>query len=308
MTLQQLQYLLALDNHRQFVQAADECGVAQPTLSAMISKLEKELDVQIFDRSKKPLEPTPLGLKIIQQARNILRESNKISELIDVETQTITGLLRIGIIPTLAPYLLPDFIQKFQKNYPQVQLKIKEQQTDQLLEQLMADELDLCIAATPLGHEDTYEIPLYYESFVAYMSPEHPASDQKISAKNMPKKGLWTLGRGHCLRDQVFNFCKTNDSAEATFQAGSIDTLIRIVDTNGGYTVIPTLHTKYLKPTQRKKLKTIDSPPAVREISIVIHKNYVREKLLNAVSDTIKDIIPDEMLNTKLKKYSIKLR
>ncbi len=308
MTLQQLEYLIALDTHRQFVSAADECGVSQPTLSMMISKLEKELDVSIFDRSKQPIEPTDLGVKIIEQARTILRESRKVEELIYAETHGLEGILRIGVIPTLAPYLIPEFIEKFVQKYPEVDLRILELQTDTLIDYLREDRLDMFIAATPLDEDHLYEIPLYYEKFVAYFSPNHPLSEDPLSSRSMPNEDLWILDQGHCLRDQVFNICNSDIQHHKTYLSGSIDTLIRIVDQNGGYTVIPELHTVFLSKEQKKNLRSIDFPPAVREVSLVIHRSYVREKLLNAVSDTIQSIIPEQMIDTKLKKYSIRLK
>ncbi len=308
MTLQQIEYILALDKHRQFVAAAEECEVTQPTLSMMISKLESELDVQIFDRSKKPLEPTELGERILQQARSIRRESRKISEIINSASDQMNGTLRLGVIPTLAPYLLPDFIHLFSTKCPEIDLHIQELETDTLIHELHNDHLDLCIAATPLDEEGLYEIPLYYEQFLAYFSPAHPLKDQTLSTENMPRENLWVLEQGHCLRDQVFNFCSKKTQQNQIFQAGSIDTLIRIVDRNGGYTIIPELHQQFLTAEQKKNLRNIDDPAPVREISLVLPRDFVREKLLNAVSETIQSIIPSHMIDTKLKKYSIRLK
>ncbi len=308
MTLQQIEYILALEKHRHFVNAAAECGVTQPTLSMMISKLEQELDVQIFDRTKQPIEPTEMGIKILQQAKSIRRETRKISEIIASAADSLEGQLRMGVIPTLAPYLLPKFIDQFTEKYTQIELHIQERPTDILVKDALDDKIDLFIAATPLEEDGLFEIPLYYEKFQAYFSPSHPLKDQKLNVKNMPSENLWVLDQGHCLRDQVFNFCKKEIPFNHIFQSGSIDTLIRIVDENGGYTIIPELHIPFLSTQQKKNLRIIDNPPPIREISMVIPQDFVREKLLNAISDTIKSVIPEHMIDHRLKKYRIRLK
>ena len=222
MNLQQLEYIVAVDQYRHFVRASKACGVTQPTLSMMIQKLEAELDITIFDRSKQPLEPTPMGEKIIQQAKASLREMNKIKELVEEETTTLSGSLKIGVIPTLAPYLIPQFIKIFNSNYPEIQLNITERNTNSLINALKYDEVDMFIAATPLEVNDFYEIPLYYEKFIAYFAEDHPLKDVPITADSIPQDNLWVLEEGHCLRDQIFNFCTTSMNYNHVFEAGSI--------------------------------------------------------------------------------------
>ncbi len=308
MKLSQLEYIIALDQHRHFVNAAEACGVTQPTLSMMISKLESELDIQIFDRTKHPIEPTSMGEKIIEQARKTLREVDKLPELIRSEQELMEGELRLGLIPTLSSYLLPKFIQDFTVNNPGLELKIFEMETDTLIHELEAERIDMFIAATPLDHPEFYEVPLYYEAFKAYFSSDHPDKNKKLSAKNLPTDNLWVLREGHCFRDQIMNFCKKKMNYNHSFEAGSVDSLVRIVDQNGGYTIIPELHLDLLDAEQKKNVRSIEGPPVNREISIVIKENFIREKMINTVADSIKKIIPDEMLNTKLKKHSIRLR
>ncbi len=307
MTLQQLEYIVALNKFRHFVNASEHCGVSQPTLSLMIRKLEQELDVTLFDRAKHPVEPTKMGKRIIEQAEVTLRSMKKITELVTSETGKLSGPLHIGVIPTLSPYLVPDFIQLFKEGYPQVELTISEMHTATLVKALEYEEIDMFIAATPLEEENFYEIPLYYEKFVAYFSANTPVTIPKLSATNMPNENLWVLEEGHCLRDQTFNFCKEAITYNQVFEAGSIETLIRIVDKNGGYSVIPELHLPFLSEQQRQNIQEIDSPPATREISVVIKKDFIKEQLINAVADTVKKIIPDSMLDTRLKKFAIKL-
>lgn len=307
MTIQQLRYIVTLNKFRHFAKASEHCGVSQPTLSLMIKKLEEELDVTIFDRGKQPIEPTVIGKRIIKQAENSLREMEKIEELVVDETKSLSGALRIGLIPTLAPYLVPNFIQKFKQNYKEIDLTISELQTSSLIEALKNEELDMFIAATPLEEDEFYEIPVYYEKFLAYFAASNPFKDIQLSANNMPQENLWVLQEGHCVRDQVFNFCQKDTQYNHIFEAGSIETLVRIVDRNAGYTVIPELHIDYLTQEQKQNVRDILNPPAVREISIVIKNNFIKERMINAVADTIKAIMPQKMLDERLKKFSIKL-
>ncbi|MGB0838164.1 MAG: LysR substrate-binding domain-containing protein [Flavobacteriaceae bacterium] len=308
MTINQLEYLCALNRFKHFGKAAKHCGVSQPTLSLMIKKVEQELEVELFDRSKHPLEITKIGSKIVEQAEASLRELNKIKELVQHQTATLDGPLHIGVIPTLAPYLIPELIFLFKKNYPEIQLTLTEMNTQTLIEALSKEEIDLFIAATPLEQEQFYEIPLYYERFVAYFPPNSPSLMLKeLSADSFPKDNLWVLEEGHCLRDQTFNFCKEDLSFNQVYEAGSIETLVKIVDKNGGYSIIPELHIPSLTKAQQKNIKAIDNPPAIREISIVIKKDFIREQMINAVADSIKKIIPEHMLDSRLKKFAIKL-
>jgi LysR family transcriptional regulator, hydrogen peroxide-inducible genes activator len=308
MTLQQLEYIVSVDQLRHFAKAAEECRVTQPTLSMMIQKLEDELGVKIFDRSRHPVEPTKTGENIIEKARYILLNTAKLKEYIRSEKDGLAGSLQLAVIPTVAPYLLPRFFPSFTGKYPDVELKVSEIRTDTIIEYLISGKIDAAILATPLHHGQILEIPLYYEKFVGYVSPSAPFyEDETISSQKMPLKDLWVLQEGHCLRNQVFNFCKDNTPRSFLYEAGSIDTLIRIVDTNGGYTVIPELHLPYLTAEQKKNVRPIVSPEAVREISLVIHPDFVREKILNAVAETVKGIIPEHMLDARLKKFAIRL-
>jgi LysR family hydrogen peroxide-inducible transcriptional activator len=219
----------------------------------------------------------------------------------------MSGTLKIGVIPTLAPYLVPEFIHLFKSKYRQVELIISEMRTASLIEALDKESIDMFIAATPLEQPEFYEIPLYYEKFLAYFSQDDPFRDTPLSASNMPPDNLWVLQEGHCVRNQIFNFCQTSMNYNHSFEAGSIETLVRIVDKNGGYSVIPELHLSFLNEEQKQNVREITYPPAVREISIVIKKNFIKERLINAVADTIKEIMPENMLDERLKKYSIRL-
>lgn len=308
MTLQQLEYVLALEKTRHFVRAAELCGVTQPTLSAMIQKLEDELDCKIFDRSRQPIETTEIGKQIIRQAQVIIYQANQLKESVKVEKNTLSGTLNLAIIPTIAPYLLPQFIASFKKSYPDISLKVSEMHTETIIEKLRIAEIDMAILSTPLEDPKILEVPLYYEKFIAYISPSEPIYERKeLSANDMPLDRLWVLEEGHCLRNQVFNFCIEKPVHSSTYEAGSIDTLVKIVDINGGYTVIPELHIELLNEIQKLNLREIVKPEATREISVVIRHDFVREGVLNAVAECIKQIIPAHMLDARLKKFAIKL-
>lgn len=308
MTLQQLEYILALDQTRHFVRAAEKCGVTQPTLSAMIQKLEDELDCKIFDRSQHPLVPTEVGRKIIQQAQVVLYNVNQLKEGIQSVKDSKTGSLSLAMIPTVAPYLLPDFISNFRIDYPEINLKVSEMQTEIVLEKLHSAEIDMAILSTPLNDPKILEVPLYYEKFIAYVSPlESIYNVNQMISHDLPLDNLWMLEEGHCLRSQVFNFCDTKKEMSSMYEAGSIDTLIKIVDRNGGYTVIPELHLQLLNLSQQNNVRELVDPEVNREISLIIRHDYVKEGMMNAVADTVKKIIPMHMLDARLKKFAIRL-
>lgn len=307
MTIQQLEYICALAHHRHFVKAATACNVTQPTLSMMIQKLEDELGIMIFDRGNHPITITSIGEKIISQAKTTLNELHRIAELAGSETKQVAGDLRIGVIPTVAPYLVPKLIMQFRNSYPQVSLSVKEMTTRSIITYLLQSDLDMAILATPLAHQDILEIPLYYEKFVAYFSTSYLDQNLPLRATDLPLEHIWVLQEGHCLRTQVFNFCHNPNMENREYEAGSIDTLVKIVDQNGGYSVIPELHIEFLNEEQRKHVRQIDNPPAVREISIVIKKNYVREGMINAVVNIVKQLIPPHMIDERLKKFAVKL-
>lgn len=308
MTLQQLEYILALDKTRHFVRAAELCGVTQPTLSAMVQKLEDELDCKIFDRSAHPLAPTEVGQQILNQAQIVLFHVNQLKENLKIQKGTVDGNLSLAMIPTVAPYLLPGFIAVMRDSFPGIHLKVTEMRTETIIEKLHAAEIDMAILSTPLDDPKILEVPLYYEKFVAYVSPDHPLfPGDEIASKDMPTDNLWVLEEGHCLRSQVFNFCNQAVHQSSVYEAGSIDTLVKIVDYNGGYTVIPELHINLLSDVQKRNLKKLTEPEAIREIALVIRHDYVKEGLVNAVADSIKKIIPQHMLDSRLKKFAIKL-
>src|SRR5574344_96662 len=308
MNLQQLEYIVAVDKYRHFVRAAESCKITQSTLSSLIQKLELELDTVIFDRNSHPVVPTSAGERIINQAKVVLYNASQLKEISLSEREQSTGEIIMGVIPTVAHYILPKLFSEIRESNPKIKLRVLEMRTAIIIEKLRRAEIDMAILATPLEQDDLLEVPLYYEKFVAYVSDKEPISAQeRIELHKMPSKHLWVLQEGHCLRNQVFKFCEMKADYSAIYEAGSIDTLVKIVDENGGYTVIPEMHIPLLSESQKLLIRPLVEPEPVREISVVIRQDYVRERMLNIIADTVKKIIPEQMLDTRLKKFAIKL-
>lgn len=305
MTLVQLEYIVAVDTYRSFVIAADKCFITQPTLSMQVQKLEEFLNVKIFDRSKQPVVPTEIGSQVIAQARTVLQENHKIKELINSQQQDIVGELKIGIIPTIAPYLLPEVIAAMLEKYPDLKLLIWEYTTEDIIHHLKTGIIDCGILATPLVDPILIETPLYYETFVSYISKNSKLFKKKtIDSNDLADENIWLLNEGHCMRTQVLNICrstKNNRLQSLTYNTGSVETLIRMVDVNDGATLLPELAIKELNNRQLNKIRYFKSPEPVREISLVTHKNFVKKRMINALSEEILAIIPKSMKQRKKK-------
>ena len=295
MNIQQLEYLVAVDTHRHFARAAQSCFVTQATLSMMIKKLEDELDLTVFDRSKQPVTPTDTGAQLIEQARIILKEIARFKEMAQQSVHGLHGDLRIGIIPTLAPYLLPHFLPPFLASYPDIKLIISELTTDQITEKLAKDQLDVGILATPLHKEGFQELSLFYEPFSVYVAnPESQALKKKyLLPEDLDLDHLWLLEEGHCLRTQIMNICELQKQQSGKhameFGAGSIESLLKIVDINHGITIIPELAAIDLPPRQKECLRSFKAPVPVREISLVTYRHYVKKRVLEVLEQSIKN-------------------
>ena len=308
MTLQQLEYIIALNQHRHFVRAAEACHVTQSTLSMMIQKLEQEFEITIFDRDTHPIQPTQIGQKLIEQAKIILYNARQFKEIAESERTQESGSIVLGIIPTVAPYILPKLFCNFHQKNPNIELRVREMTTKEIIKQLEHAEIDMALLATPLNNINILEIPIYYEKFYAYISPDEILyKEETLEIHHIPSDHLWILKEGHCLRNQVMRICDMDSAFSAIYEAGSIDTLIKIVDKNGGYTIIPELHIDLLNEEQRKNVRAIVNPEPNREVSLVVRKDYVKERLLNIMAKNIYDIIPENMIDQRLKKFSIKL-
>jgi len=295
MNLSQLEYIVALDHHRHFAKAAQACFVTQPTLSMMVQKLENELDLKIFDRSKKPLIPTETGELIIAQARKILAEARKLKDIVQQQKGILEGELHLGIIPTLAPYLLPLFIKSFLKNYPNIYLKIGEYTTKIMIEKLRRGQLDAGILVTPLHNVHIKETPLFYETFFVYSS--YDFKKKYLLPEDLNPNELWLLEEGHCFRSQIMNLCEIQkqSSSQLEYAAGSLETLRQLVDNQEGITILPELAINYLSAEKKGKLKHFQPPAPVREVSLVTHRDFIKKALIEAVQDEILAAIPDEM-------------
>lgn len=293
MNLQQLEYIVAVDKHRHFQRAADECCVTQATLSMMIKKLEEELEVILFDRSKQPVVPTETGKGIIKQAKLILKETAYLKQLANDTKAEVKGKIRIGIIPTLAPYLLPLFLYNLLKNNPQLKVKVSELNTDQIIEQLEKDHLDVGILATPINIEGLKEYPLFYEKLVVFVSDKETTLKKKfILPEEIDVNRLWLLEEGHCLRSQMMNLCelrkKNSDFSNLEYEAGSIESLLKIVEMNNGITVVPELAVINFSEKQKQQIREFKAPVPVREISLVTYRHFVKTKLLEVLAEEIK--------------------
>ena len=299
MTLVQLEYITALDSLKHFAKAAAHCHVTQPSLSMQVQKLEEELGVQIFIRTN-PVTATETGHKIIEQAKKILAEARIMEELVQQEKNIVAGTLKIGIIPTLAPYLLPRFLQPFIKQYPQVRLSVHELTTENIIQQLQNGSLDTAILATPLHAAGLKEIFLFNEEFVAYVSRNEKVFKKKyLLPDDIDVHSMWLLEEGHCLRNQVMNLCALQRDASVEkhfdYAAGSIETLKRFVDTNGGITLLPELATYDIQNARKDMLRYFKPPAPVREISLVTLKTYNKTRLINILQETILDRLPSQI-------------
>jgi len=305
MTIIQLEYVIAVDTYKNFAEAAKSCFVTQPTLSMQIKKLEEEMNILLFDRSKKPVMTTEIGRKVIDQAKIGLKELRRIKELVNEEKETVSGELRIGIIPTLSPYLLPLFVASFIKKHPDVHLVFEELLTEQIAAKLNNDLLDVGILVSPLENKNLVEQSLFYESFVLYISTLHPLNTKsKISLKDLSLKDMWLLKEGHCFRSQTINICSENMNEKQgqnplRFESGHIETLKKIVEQDFGYTLLPELALNGMSAENKKRVRVFESPVPVREVSFVTHRSYLKQKLIGLLKEEIQASLPKEMLVKK---------
>ena len=295
MTISQLKYVLVVAEYKNFTKAAEKAFVTQPTLSMQIQKLEEELGVLIFDRSKKPLILTEIGKKIIAQAKNIVNEADRMQDIVDQEKGFIGGEFKLGIIPTVTPTLLPMFLKTFGKRYPKIQLKIEELNTQDIIKKIEDGYLDAAIAATPLENENIKEKALYYEPFVGYITENHRLFSKKdIAIEDLDLDDILLLEDGHCFRDGVINLCKASKNNQGdTFQieSGSFETLIKLSNEGLGMTLLPYLHTLDIKDSEKKYLRYFKEPSPAREISLIQHKSQLKQHIVNALYESISGIV-----------------
>jgi len=305
MTLTQLEYIIAVDTHRHFVLAAEKCFITQPTLSMQIQKLEEELGVKLFDRTKLPVIPTEIGTRIIAQARVVLREASMISQMINDEKDIMSGEIRVGIIPTLAPYLLPSLFKHIREKYPQLNLNIKETITEEVIRELKNNRLDCGLVVTPLNDPSIREDVLFYEELFVYVSRKNALFDKKyVLAHEIDPDQLWLLEEGHCFRSQILNLCELRKSSDFNFkyETGNMETLKRMVDKSDGITILPELAVMEFSKSELKMVKRLKEPSPAREVSLVTHRDHIKAKLIKTLKEEILTIIPKQMQKLQNKK------
>lgn len=300
MTLQQLEYILALEQHRHFGKAAEQCGVTQPTLSALIQKLEEELDTRLFDRTRQSVEPTPAGRLILEQARHVLAEAARLKDIVAEEKQTLTGTFKLGILPTIAPYLLPRFFPQLVKRHPQLDIRVTEMKTAAICQALAEGEIDAGIVAALDGMDNFVQTPLFYESFYAYVAREDELfARNTIRTSDLAGTQLWLLDEGHCFRDQLVRFCQLKNAraSQLTYHLGSMETFMRMVEGGKGVTFIPGLAVLQLGEAQRQLVRPFAVPRPTRQIVMLTSRHFIRRTLLDTLRQAIQEAVPSDMLS-----------
>ncbi|MGM9824561.1 MAG: LysR family transcriptional regulator [Muribaculaceae bacterium] len=308
MNLQQLKYIVAVNRFRSFARAAEASNVTQPTLSAMIVKLEEELDLRIFERNNRSVTPTTAGEKIIRQAEKALLEVERIRAIVLEDKELIGGSFNLSVGPTIAPYILSKFIKHYREHYPSVALSIQELKANHMLDALLSGELDAGIAISGNERAGVFEIPLYTERFYVYLSESCWRKLPVFKPEHLEHESMWIMKDAQCLRESAFSFCKARTRGNRIYEAGTIDTLIRIVDENGGFTIIPEMHLPFLTESQRANVRSIEGDYlSQRRVSLYIKANYIRSRMLNTITDTLKSFMPKGMMSESIMKYGIKL-
>ena len=308
MTLTQLSYIVAVDKYRHFATAAEKSFVTQPTLSMQIHKLEDELGVTIFDRSKSPVITTEIGEKIIKQAKSILKESKELTDIANWKENELQGSFKVGIIPTIAPYLVPLFLRSFLKRYPKIDLVFEELLTTEVLDKLGNDQLDAAIIATPADQSFIYSEDLYVEPFLGYLSRSHPLIEkEKLSVDDLDQSNIWLLNEGHCFRDQAVKLCKEHNRSEMKnrksaieFKSGNLETLKKLVEQNFGMTLLPwTAVSDFDSSSNDAEIKEFEDPVPSRKVRLVYGRKHLKQTIISAFKDSICSSIPKELKYTE---------
>ena len=300
MTLQQLEYILAVARYGHFGRAAEACNVTQPTLSAMIGKLEEEIGAKLFDRNRQPICPTPVGERVVQQAREVLEQADSIKDIVLEEKQSLGGVFRVGILPTIAPYLLPRFFPQMMKKYPTLDIRVREMKTYQIKDALLQGDIDAGILATIEGLEEYEQTTLFYEKYIGYVSREDALFKKEMirTADVAASRELWLLDEGHCFRDQMVRFCqmKSSQTSQLAYNLGSMETFMRMVESGMGITFIPELAEMQLSDPQKELVRPFAIPVPTRELILITNKNFIRQALLDTVVKEIQASVPKNML------------
>lgn len=309
MTIIQLNYIVAVDKHKNFGVAAQSCDVTQPTLSMQIHKLEEQLGVILFDRSEQPIKTTAIGALLVKQARIILRETQSFYDMVHEEKDEANGELRIGVIPTIAPYLMPLFLKDFMSHNPQLKIIVEELQTSQIVQKLEDSQLDVGLLVTPIEKDGLKTEPLFYEPFLAYVSEKSPLyKSTKVDQKDLNSSDLWLLTDGHCFREQSLLICKnrkkhSDENKNLLFESASLETLKRLIDQENGFTLLPYLAT--LDVVSTKKLKEFNGPVPTREVSLIYNSYFRKNKVKESLIKAIQSNLPEGMGTTVTKKIQV---
>ena len=303
MTLQQLEYILAVARYGHFGRAAEACNVTQPTLSAMIGKLEEEIGAKLFDRNRQPICPTPVGERVVQKAREVLEQADSIKDIVLEEKQSIGGVFRLGILPTIAPYLLPRFFPQMMKKYPTLDIRVREMKTYQITEALLQGDIDAGILATIEGLEEYEQTTLFYEKYIGYVSREDALFKKEVirTADVASSRELWLLDEGHCFRDQMVRFCqmKSSQTSQLAYNLGSMETFMRMVESGMGITFIPELAEMQLSDQQKELVRPFAIPIPTRQLLLITRRDFIRQTLLDVIVKEIQASIPKEMLKLR---------
>lgn len=300
MTLAQLRYVVAVDRHRHFTNAARECGVSQPTLSMQLRKLEKELGVQIFHRGRQRVRPTDIGRQIIRKARGILEDADRLRAVAARVDGEVAGELRLGVIPTVGPFVLPRCLPALVARHPELRVVVEELKTSELLSALREERLDAALLATPSDLADLPHEPLFEEPFVAYLSPDHAlATRDRLRPDDLKLDDLWLLQEGHCFRDQVVDLCSRlapsgSSSRPLSFESGNLDTLKRLVDEGGGMTLLPRLAVRRLSDEERARVRPFEDPPPSRTVCFVHGRTYLKRAAREALLEGLRRSLPGD--------------
>jgi len=307
MTLQQLEYVLAVEKHRHFKKAAESCFVTQPTLSMQLQKLEEELEIIIFDRTKSPVLVTKEGEVFIKQARVVHREYLRLLEIAKSSEGEVSGSFHLGVIPTLTPYIVPLFVESFHNMYPEVDLKIEEMKTEDIVEALSKDEIDGGLLVTPLKEDGLIERVLYYENFRLFLNSEHQLlKKNKIRESDLDPSEVWLLNEGHCFRNQVLKVCGLKkNQRQSLFESGNIETLRNMVMKTSGYTIIPEMSLEGLPSSQKKLTREFHKPIPTREVSLVYGRSFYKEKIIEALEKSIVSNLPKSVSSLKSKELQV---
>lgn len=303
MTLQQLEYILAVERYRHFGRAAEACNVTQPTLSAMVGKLEEELNAKLFDRNRQPICPTPVGEQVLRQAKEVLSQADSIKDIVEEEKHSLNGTFRVGILPTIAPYLLPRFFPQLMKKYPTLDIRVREMKTYQIKEALIQGDIDAGILAQIEDLEEYDQTHLFYEKYEGYVSRED-ALFQKETLRTSDvasSRDLWLLDEGHCFRDQMVRFCqmKSSQTSQLAYNLGSMETFMRMVESGKGITFIPELAVMQLSGEQKELVRPFAIPVPTRQLILITNRNFIRQTLLDVIVKEIQASVPKEMLKMK---------